>query len=389
MDIGKTLREWQRVRRDRKTVFTPQANDVHLEAAMQWLKRAQDATADSGVAQTYLTKYKKWANSYPETTGYIIPTFYRYYQLTGDEEYRKRAIAMADWECDIQLPEGGVLAGALGDSDKPTVFNTGQVLFGWVTAYEQEKQQRYLDSAVKAADWLCSIMDDDGCWRKFGSPMTLNDGINLYNTRSAWGLARVYQASGNEKYLQYAVKNAEWGLTQCDDNGFGHNNCLQDASQPFLHTIAYAMRGFLEIGVIAKRQDFIAQAIKMGDAMRLQVQKDGFIAGRFNQQWLPTVKWSCLTGNAQISINWCRLAQVTGDMQYLAAAESVMHYTKTTQILSDFNDNVRGGIKGSHPINGGYHPWQYPNWATKFFADALMIIDTLKAGKGPYQHWPV
>jgi hypothetical protein len=34
-----------------------------------------------------------------------------------------------------------------------------------------------------------------------------------------------------------------------------------------------------------------------------------------------------------------------------------------------------GGIKGSHPVNGGYHPWQYPNWATKFYADALMMDD--------------
>ena len=149
------------------------------------------------------------------------------------------------------------------------------------------------------------------------------------------------------------------------------------------------MRGFLEIGVIAKRQDFIAQAIKMGDAMLGQVQGNGFIAGRFNAKWQPTVKWSCLTGNAQISINWCRLAQITADMRYVDAAAAVMQFTKSTQILSGTDDNIRGGIKGSHPINGGYHPWQYPNWATKFFADALMILDTLKTGKGPYRDWPV
>jgi hypothetical protein len=31
-----------------------------------------------------------------------------------------------------------------------------------------------------------------------------------------------------------------------------------------------------------------------------------------------------------------------------------------------------GAIKGSHPIWGGYDPFRYPNWAAKFFADALM-----------------
>ena len=50
---------------------------------------------------------------------------------------------MADWEIDIQLPGGGVLAGALGDSDQPTVFNTGQVIFGWVRAFEEEQDERY------------------------------------------------------------------------------------------------------------------------------------------------------------------------------------------------------------------------------------------------------
>jgi hypothetical protein len=31
-----------------------------------------------------------------------------------------------------------------------------------------------------------------------------------------------------------------------------------------------------------------------------------------------------------------------------------------------------GGIKGSLPIYGRYAPLQYPNWATKFFIDALL-----------------
>ena len=31
-----------------------------------------------------------------------------------------------------------------------------------------------------------------------------------------------------------------------------------------------------------------------------------------------------------------------------------------------------GGIKGSFPVYGRYAPLQYPNWATKFFIDALL-----------------
>ncbi|UUZ51390.1 hypothetical protein LP420_19210 [Massilia sp. B-10] len=34
---------------------------------------------------------------------------------------------------------------------------------------------------------------------------------------------------------------------------------------------------------------------------------------------------------------------------------------------------ARGALKGSHPVNGGYMTYKYPNWATKFFMDGLML----------------
>src|SRR3546814_14043228 len=104
--------------------------------------------------------------SYPETTGFIIPTFYRYWHLTGRDDIRARAVRMADWECAVQHPSGGVLAGALGDSPEPTVFNTGQVLFGWVRAFEAEGTERYREAALRAATWLCAVQDAAARWRR-------------------------------------------------------------------------------------------------------------------------------------------------------------------------------------------------------------------------------
>lgn len=348
---------------------------THLNATISWLCYAQDITPDAGVSQTFLVRSKHWANSYPETTGYIIPTFYTYAALTGREDIRVRARNMADWECKIQTTCGGVLAGALGDSDQPTIFNTGQVLFGWVRAFEEENNEIYRSAAAKAANWLCEVQDEDGCWRQFGSPMT-NKTINTYNTRSAWGLMRVYQITGERGYLDSSVKNIEWVMSQRHDNGWLPQNCLQDDTQPFVHTIAYAMRGIMEVGVAADRGDFIKQAISMGDALLDALPKDGFLPGRFDQNWHPTVKWSCLTGDAQIAINWSRLYQITGDEKYRQAAKCIIQFIKSTQKLAG-DAAVIGAIKGSHPINGDYHPWQHPNWAAKFFADALMLELTI------------
>lgn len=384
MNLAESLRLNTLVLKDRLGLSLGPATDnhnTHLDAAITWLKHAQDVTGNGGVAQTWLVKYCKWAPSYPETTGYIIPTFYRYAAIAGDDDARQRARRMADWEIDIQHSTGGVLAGALGDSDQPTVFNTGQVIFGWVRAYEEEKDERYRAAAVRAADWLIDIMDDDGCWRQFGSPMTGKQ-INTYNTRSAWSLARVFEITGERRYLDAAVKNAEWALTQRNDVGWLAQNCLQDSAQPFTHTIAYAMRGLLEIGAAAQREDLIQAARVIGDAMIANLPANGFLPGRFNDHWQPTVKWSCLTGDCQLGINWGRLFQITGEAKYKEATSRVLAFVKRTQKLGG-DPNERGGIKGSHPINGGYHPWQYPNWATKFYADALMM-DMANTGNSAY-----
>ncbi len=61
------------------------------------------------------------------------------------------------------------------------------------------------------------------------------------------------------------------------------------------------------------------------------------------------------------------------DIRYLNAG---LDTTDLLCYLQDINSRfkeIRGAIKGSHPISGIYAPLQYPNWATKFFADALIL----------------
>ncbi|MCP5002594.1 MAG: hypothetical protein GY941_01390, partial [Planctomycetes bacterium] len=56
-----------------------------VDEGILWLGRAQDhsASADGGVARHY-SLVTGWAPSYPETTGYIIPTMLDYAKLSGD-----------------------------------------------------------------------------------------------------------------------------------------------------------------------------------------------------------------------------------------------------------------------------------------------------------------
>ena len=158
---------------------------ANLDAAYRWLCAAQNANGDGGVAANY-NLVKGWGRSYPETTGYIIPTFLRYAEVRGVSDARTRALRMADWEVEIQLPNGAVRSGVMGLKIAPAVFNTGQVLFGWVAAFRATGDERYASAATRASEWLVSVQDADGAWRRHLSLLTTSS-VQTYNTRSAWG----------------------------------------------------------------------------------------------------------------------------------------------------------------------------------------------------------
>ena len=74
-----------------------------------------------------------------------------------------------------------------------------------------------------------------------------------------------------------------------------------------------------------------------------------------------------------MSLNWIRLAQIGAGEGFRAPARAALDYLKTTQKLDVPDTAIRGGIAGSSPIWGDYSRFEYPNWAAKFFSDALMM----------------
>src|SRR5437588_11178042 len=103
-----------------------------IEEGIAWLCRAQDhsASQDGGVARDF-SLVTGWSTSYPETTGFIVPTLLAYAKLRRDETMRQRAKRMLDWLVSIQFPDGGFQGGAIGCKPVvPVAFNTGMILPG-------------------------------------------------------------------------------------------------------------------------------------------------------------------------------------------------------------------------------------------------------------------
>ncbi|BBO67284.1 hypothetical protein DSCA_12140 [Desulfosarcina alkanivorans] len=349
-------------------------NDSHLQAAAEWILRAQEATEDKGVSRMY-SLLKGWGPSYPETTGYIIPTLIEYGKKTNNDKFSKRALEMADWEIEIQLESGAVMAGTIDANPvAPTIFNTGQNLFGWIDAYKESNDERYLNAAVKAVKWMKEAQDEEGCWAKFHSPFAKFK-VNTYNIRSAWGMCKVFNVTQERELLSAVEKNMNWVLTQQNENGWFDNNCLNDNKNPLTHTIGYTIEGILGIGLALNEPSYILAAQKTAEELLKVQQHDGSLPGRFNEKWKPVESWICLTGLAQIAICWWLLYDYTGNDNFKKGAAKANAFLKSTQDLENRNPGIRGGIKGSFPVNGGYGKYQYLNWAAKFFMDSLMLED--------------
>ena len=345
-----------------------------MESAARWLLRAQVSTLDDGFSHSFDVLRGTWLPSYPETTGYVIETLYEYAVLTGQAQYAEAARRAADWEISIQLPEGGVMAGTLDARPVvPTVFNTGQVIFGWLSAASYEPlSESYREAARRAADWLVAVMDADGAWRRFPSPYGTK-GESAFNTRTAFGLACAGEALGDSRYLDAAVRQINYVVAQAADNGFLPNTCLQDSSRPLTHTIAYSIRGLLEVGAMSGRVEFVDLALRMARAVARVQRLDGGIPGRLDEHWQGRTRWVCLTGNSQMALNWLRFAKLGISMEFMDHAVAANRYVMALQDQTHSEPGIRGGIKGSHPIGAEYMSYRYPNWAAKFFLDALML----------------
>ena len=348
------------------------AHAVHLAATIDWLCRAQDVRdgqSDSGGVSAGWSFEDGWLPSYPETTGYIIETFLAAARLLDRPELVDRAHRMIDWELSLQAPDGA-FPGHFGEpGSHPVIFNQGQIMHGLVAGYTQLGRQDCLEAMVGAGRWLVAQQDADGCWRKFEHNRT----PHVYNTRATWALLAAGLVAGEKEFVDAARRNLDWALTQQTECGWYATNAFVPTRSPFTHTIAYAIRGFLECGGLLSEERYIDSALRAGWALAQVQREDGWLAGTYRDGWVADARYACLTGIAQMSLNWTRMAQVTGDDRFRASARAGLAFLKATHRLNDTDDAVRGGIAGSSPIWGDYSRFEYPNWAAKFFADALMM----------------
>jgi hypothetical protein len=354
----------------------------HVRSGLHWIEKSIQATGGKGSAHHYMPVLG-WSKAYPETTGYLIETLLNYSDVLQEEKWRHLALECTNWLCDIQLDTGAFNRGMAGET-APSVFNTSQILFGLCRCLEtelpSEHEKRWLQAAVRATNWLLDNIEPDGSWT---AAAYVPDYIPSYYTRAVMGLlyaGRVlssFSAFTRQQELEEQCHKALHFYAQ----RFLPNDAVQHwgfkpGESGFTHTIAYTLEGFWHSALHLNENFILNKTIRSVSRFMQQWQRDGKIAGSYDENWKGDTSFTCPVGTAQMCVLVHDIHEYTGDpalymAQFILLKELLPHQK------SD------GAVPGSVPLTGPYMRGKYPNWAVKFFLDALLPLQKRAFDQGP------
>jgi hypothetical protein len=122
-----------------------------------------------------------------------------------------------------------------------------------------------------------------------------------------------------------------------------------------------------------QHNDKYIRAVMSGIEPLIQIYRRDGLKGRYDERWKHSVTWRCLTGEAQIALTLLRLGRITGEPSYAEVGDSILTDVARQQDVESPYPESYGSITGSQPLWGSYGPFNYLNWAAKFFLDALLL----------------
>lgn len=348
--------------------------DEHLEAALAWLTTAHDACGRAGVPAMYALG-RGWGPAYPETSGYLIATFLACARAGKGGDLRQRAVEIGDWELGLQTAGGGVLSSP--ERAETRVFNTGQVILGLCALEEEVGLGRHLAGAERAGRYLLALQEGDGRWER-----DTYCGARTYHARVDWGLLRLARLTGDRTFAEAAARNLAWVLRQVQPGGW-FARCGFHQDPPITHVLAYTLRGLLECHALDDQAlrglPLLRPVQEAADSLAARLEAacldgvPGMLPASFERDWSSRSRFSCLTGNAQLSVVFARMAQLEARPDRRSAARTLARAVMRAQRFRRVAPAVHGAVAGSHPLTGGYCTFAFPNWAAKFLADALLF----------------
>lgn len=340
----------------------------HLQAALQWLENSIKATDYQG-SSAYYHLWRGWAPAYPETTGYLIETLLEAHQHLKEEKYRDLALGCAHWLLSIQGMDGGFPGGPIGSGNPPQVFDTGQIVFGLIAAYECTEEPVYLDAAERACTWLVSLQEPSGCWKKGGLHA---DYAPSYYARVVWAMLRANRYLQKTSLAQATLGAYGYFQQQWTSSGSVKNWGFAPNEPALTHTLAYTLRGLFESALLLEDEKGTKAVVSALERLQGAYALKNRLAGAYDLNWQGDGRFICLTGHCQLSILLQRVGHHVQKGDFSHFSKVLLENALSRQCFFPVK-GVKGALPGSWPIWGAYMPFRFPNWGLKFLVDALLM----------------
>lgn len=353
--------------------------DHALQNIFQWIEASFRATNDGG-SSAYYTVGRGWKSSYPETTGYLIPTLYDYADYSQNSKWSDLANSAGSWLLSIQFENGAWQGGQVDSDIGERVFNSAMILDGIIECYERENDPKYLDSALKGLKWLVSCIGDDGVLSQHNiSAGGSFDLLSLACMARAW---QYLEGSEREDTLSEIRRSVSAHLELQNANGWWKRSNF-DYSYPntsLLHHLSYTLDGVLILSEILEDKSLEEVVLKSARKMLSMFEVNRKLPAFINEDWTPYFDLGdkqysqCLTGYAQTSIVFIKLARLKSDKRFLNAAYKMIDILSSIGNRSFGQGGLDYGLAGSYPIFGNYQPFQIVNWAAKYHAESMLLL---------------
>lgn len=296
------------------------------DKAIEWIE-------SNSIVSEGIINNSKLQKSYPEVTGYYIPTLLRW-------GYRELAISYANWLCSIQKADGFWYDTM---NEAPYIFDSAQILKGLLSIRNIVTDKQVLDETIiKGCDWILNCMTEEGRLKTPTETAWGNVATELIHTYCLSPLVEASKVYDNENYEKSAQKIL----------GYYKKNYYKEITNFSMlsHFYAYVVEAMLDMGEV----EIAREAMRNME----QYQKESGAVPAYKD-----VDWVCSTGLFQLSLIWFRL----GDSERGTRA---FEYACKLQ-------NKTGGWYGSYiseenpEESNTYFPDAEISWANKYFLDAL------------------
>ena len=331
---------------------------------LNWLEKSFKKNNDNG-SSAYRTLLGYWSESYPETTGYLIPTLLNASKILDENKWENIATKQIPFFKTLQHPSGSYPTSITNPN--PNVFDNSQILLGLCSYNNEFKDEDSLIQIKSCYDWLISQLNDEGRFDNYN----LSDNYNpSYYTRILWALLQaenLLSLNTNPKTLAqlHFLQNLFTPSIQILNASFYPNQSA------YSHTIAYAIRGLLESYCLLNHSPDLSRIILMTSFLHSHILKHRGLAGSYDEQWNGNFNFICCSGNIQLAIILLKLTLRYKEINYIESIKMLISPILKNQNRGLFN---HGAIAASIPIYGDYQRFKFTNWTQKFFVDFILLL---------------